>query len=375
MITALFKLVDKLIGTPLCIFFGFASRLFPNSKKQPNRIAVLKLWAIGDSVVSLPLIRALREKFPNATIDVIVRKRNAAVFKNNKDITRLVFFEWQDLLGFLPLFLRYDVVIDTEPWMRLSALVSLWLGRSRIGFGGQARSIAYTITVPFDKTKHMMKNYLAMAEAAGAIKPNDQLIPLLAMSDERDVVDAFVAKQGLGNNFVGICPAISEASKTRMWLPERFAQLADLLVEKYNVQVVFVGSPNERSQISEIQKLMKHNSISTAGELTLRQAFDIIKRCKLFISIDTGPLHIAAAQGVPTIGIFGPNTPVLWAPYGPNCIALYHELPCSPCINNETGYVPDCLRKTERYLCMKLITVDEVLHAADKLLASAREKQ
>ena len=123
---------------------------------------------------------------------------------------------------------------------------------------------------------------------------------------------------------------VAESVKSREWPLERFSQLADRLLErnknsKINVnhfnKIIFVGGNAEREMIEKvISKMKKHRekAVNLAGKTSLKELFYIISKCKIFISNDTGPMHIAAAQGCGTIGLFGPNTPVLWSPYGRN---------------------------------------------------------
>ncbi|MBW3012122.1 glycosyltransferase family 9 protein, partial [Candidatus Woesearchaeota archaeon] len=123
--------------------------------------------------------------------------------------------------------------------------------------------------------------------------------------------------------------------------------------------------------VEKIMSMMKHkdNAYNLAGQTKVTESFYLIEKCSIFISNDTGPMHVAASQGVKTIGLFGPNTPKLWGPYGKKNIALYHKVQCSPCILNEKGIFPECIYNgTKLYQqCMKKITVKEVLKAFEKL--------
>jgi len=124
--------------------------------------------------------------------------------------------------------------------------------------------------------------------------------------------------------------------------------------------------------IEEVIKNMKYKNqaVNSAGELPLKQSFYLISKCKVFVSNDTGPMHIAAAQGCRTIGLFGPNTPVLWKPYGKKNIAIYKgNLVCkySSCIINKKGYMPRC-RFGENNKCMRAIKVNDVLSSVKKIL-------
>jgi heptosyltransferase-2 len=194
---------------------------------------------------------------------------------------------------------------------------------------------------------------------------------------ERQVVDKLLKKLKISKkgSLIGIVPGAAESSKCRKWPKDRFAKLADILVARYNAQIIFIGAGNERNLIGNIRDSMKHKkkSWNLAGRISLKQSFYLIEQCRLLVSNDTGPMHIAAAQGVKTIGLFGPNLPVRFGPFGRNNVSVYKRKACqySPCINVHKGQVPDCLyhKRSEDYQkCMKAISVDDVLSAVKKLL-------
>ena len=156
---------------------------------------------------------------------------------------------------------------------------------------------------------------------------------------------------------------------------ERYAELCDEIIAKHNAKIIFVGNSDEIELVEIIQKNMelKDKTINAAGKITLNQLFCLIGKCNLFIGNDAGPMHIAAAQGIKTIGLFGPNLPVRFGPYGKGNIGLYKGYNCefSPCINVHKGEVPDCLypRNSNDYQkCMKNISVDDVLKEVEKLI-------
>lgn len=364
-----YKLIDKYVGVPLCIAIGVLNKAFPVKNTTLKKILLIKLWAVGDSVVTLPLVKALKEHNPNAQIDVLARERNKAVFTDCKYIDNVVPLEPYNWKKLVALWKKYDLTIDAEPYMRLSALLSWAYGKRNMGFANQARSLIYNQKTKFRHDQHMVENYLDFAKLLGIDTKQKQLVKLEVPQREKNMVDRWLREKEIKKEdfIVGICPGAAEsASKTRVWVKERYAQLADILAEKWNAKVVFLGSPAERQEIDEMMNMMKHPAVNEAGELTIKQAFYLIEKLSCMISNDTGPMHIAAAQGVPTVGLFGPNTPVLWKPFGEKNIAIYHKLSCSPCIKNDKGYTPDCLRKKDKYKCMRLITVEEVTEAVER---------
>ena len=390
----LYKIIDKWIGTPLAFALGIISKAGaqPSLPTNPKKILIIKLWAIGDSIVMLPLLKALREKFPSTEIDVLCRNRNKEVFECAQGISAIRVLEMGSLGQLVSLrrgndggyerrhdrryYRGYDIVIDGEPYLRLSAILAYFLGKTRIGWGGFVRSKLYTHTVPFDRTRHMVRNYVAMAELLGATYMDQELVkPIISDMDRRHVTMAFESRGiATGDYLIAAAPSVAESSKSRQWMPDRFAQALDRIADQRKAKILFIGGRSDLRAINEVRTLMNHSSITLAGQLNLAQTFEVLSRCKIAVSVDTGPMHAAAAVGVPTIGLFGPNIPTLWAPYGPKHISIYHAVECSPCIINEKGQMPDCLRKTDKYLCMKKITVDEIVKTAEKLHATHHAK-
>ncbi len=360
----LVRIFDRIFLSILCAIIGIISKIFPKRMKT-NKILIIKLWALGDSVVSLPMIHGLRKNLPKAEIDVLAHKRNRAPFMNNKDISNIVDF---NLSNVIKLFRKYDLCIDTEPYLNVSALISWWCAPYRIGFSHGVRSLLYKKRVKFSKKQHMVQNYLDMIRSVGMKYNTDKLIKLETTKNEKDAVEKFLKKNKiLSKDFiVGITPGVAESVKTRMWPLERMAELADKIASKYKAKIILIDGPANKAEVEKIANMMKHRPIIAMGDVSIREVFNLIERCKIYICNDTGPMHIAAAQGVKTIGLFGPNIPTLWGPYGAKNISIYHPPWCSPCIDNAKGKMPKCFNKVYQQ-CMKDISVAEVLKAVEKL--------
>ncbi len=360
-----YKKIDLFLGVPLCYLLSIFKK-HTSKNKEIKKILVIKLWALGDSVVILPLINALRKNYPDATIDVLARNRNKDIFKHNKDINKTHLYEPKHYFKLLGMFKKYDLIFDAEPYLNISALLSFWLGKQSVGFSNQLRSELYDYVVAHKKDQHMMENYLGMAKILGITINYDKLIQIETSTEDKKIANDFINK--IKGKMAGLCIGTAEsASKTRVWQDEKWAELADKLCEQ-GYTVFFVGAKNEEEKIIQVKNLMKKTATNLAGKFNILQTAEIMKSFDLFISIDTGPMHLAAAQGVKTIGLFGPNTPTLWAPYGKENISIYKNLPCSPCIINDKGCMPDCLRKKDRYACMKLITVEDVTKSINRIL-------
>jgi lipopolysaccharide heptosyltransferase II len=356
------RFIDKYLGSALVGVLTLA-KYFIKEKPIPKKpkVLIIKLWAIGDSVLSLSLIKAIKRTFPGSEVDVLTRDRVKAVFQSCPEVEDIVSMDDRKRFVGVLLKRRYDIVFDCEPYLNLSAIFSFFLGRTRIGFSDQFRSRLYTTTVRFRKDQHMVQNYIDMIRVFGKQYETDALEPLHVDASSRMRVDRFLKTHN--KLLVGISPGVAESAKSRMWYEDRFAKLADNIFEELGAEIVFIDGPSNKKVVQDITSQMKNKALDATGRFSLEETFYLIKKCKVFIGNDSGPMHIAAAQGCRTIGLFGPNTPVLWGPYGKDNIAIY-KTKLAPSIQNDKGIFPDVDR--EGY--MGPIKVGDVFDAVKKLI-------
>lgn len=356
--------IDKFFGNALVFIFS----LLKSSKNRNLKFDIIlinKLWAIGDSVISLSLIRAIKDNFPKAQIEVLTTKNIKDIFKYNSTDKQICI---NSIIGFFTIILsirKYDIVFDCEPYFNISALVAFMVGKRRVGFSNQYRSRLYSDVVEFRKDQHMVQNYLDMLRSLNIDCDTENLESIIIPEEERKTVLNFISTELKDIKTVGICPGISGSVKSRMWYEERFASLADKIIDELQMQVIFIDSPKNKHIVDAIRKMMNNDSISVLNKLNLKDNLFLISKCDMFISNDTGLMHVAAAQGCKTIGLFGPNTPVLWAPYGKQNISIY-KTKLLPCIKNDEGVFEDC----DRMNYMGVISVDDVYNAVKYLFSS-----
>ena len=360
------RFIDKHVGN-IIIFFLSIFKKFGKKQKpaQVKNVLIVKFWAIGDSVVCLPLIRAIKEKYPNSKISVLTRKRVLPIFSSYNKIDYVINLDdLKQTFQFLKNIRKYDLVFDTEPYMNLSAIFGFFVGKYCIGFSNQYRSKLYDTSVEFKKTQHMVQNYLDMFRSLGFNYNTKKLEKLTPDKKFQKKVSAFLKKNKIlkKNYVIGVTPGAAESARSRMWFEERFAKLCDLLINDYNLKIIFIDGPSNIDVVNKICSLMKNKSINAVGKFNIEETLFLIQRCDMYISNDTGPMHMAAAQRVKTIGLFGPNTPVLWAPYGKNNISII-KTTLKPSINNDKGVFPNINR--EGY--MGPIEVSDVYNAVKKL--------
>ncbi len=376
LIRKLFRFIDQIILLPLVELFSILKKKKDLSKlSKPERIAIVKLWAMGDSVITLTLIEELKKRYPEAEIDVVAHPSNSEVYRNNDDLKEVVLFSEMSIRKILKAvfsFNKYDLVIDTEPYSNLSALITFWQGKCRLGFSGKERSKLYDDRISF-KTRHMVKNYLAFAKLLGWEGERESLSKIEFSKKAEKRVMKKLEKEGVAfeKKLVGLCFGISESVKSRQWPIERGVELCKKLLEE-DTKLLLIDSPKNLEVNKKIERQVDDDRlINFAGRTSLEELFALTTKLDLFVSNDTGPMHVAAAQGTPTIGLFGPNTPKLWAPYGSKNKSLYHKVKCSPCIKNQEGKMPPCIWRGTQYYqkCMKKISVEEVFEEAKKKLS------
>ncbi len=347
------RFVDNYIGK-LIVFFLSLFKIFDKKPKAKKRFLVIKLWAIGDSVLSLVIIKAIKEIYNNARVDVLHRNQNKDVFESydlidkrynmDKGFSRFLFNNIR----------KYDVVIDCEPYLNLSAIYGFLLGKIRIGFSDQFRSRLYTNKINFNKKQHMVQNYLDMVRSLDKKYDTKQLEKISVSKKSKKKAEKFFKKNKI-RKCVGISVGVGGSAKNRMWYEERFAKLADKIISELNWQVIFIDSPNHDYIVKKIKSYMKETAFVATKKYDLKDRIAFISKCHVFISNDSGLMHVAAAQGCKTIGLFGPNTPVLWGPYGKDNIGIY-KTKLSPSIDNAKAVFKD--ENREKY--MGVISVDDV---------------
>ena len=338
-----------------------------------RNLLIIKLRYIGDVLLATPVLRALRERFPEARLTVAVNRGTEEVLKWNPDVQEVLVVEKGGLAEQLR-FLRevrrrrFDAVIDLTDGDRAAALAGLSGAPLRIGFNEEHRwrGLLFTTIAPaLSGTVHRVEHDL-QALLPLRIEPKASQ-PRLYTSLEDDERAARLLEEaglaGAGGPLVMFQPGARYWFKA--WPAERFAALADRLSDSFGCRVVIGGSEPERPLAEEVRRLARSTPTVLAGRTPLLTYAAVLKRCRLFVGNDNGPMHMAAALGVPVVALFGPSNPDEWGPRGATIRVLYKGLDCRRCFH------PTCERGEES--CMKRISVDEV-QAAVRTLLESRER-
>ena len=369
------RFIDKYIG-PICLAicrFHMKLKLWFSQSPphdMPGKILVIKFWGIGNIIECSPALKALREVFPYQHITFVTLNSNKGVYEKNNLYDTILYLDIGNPIRFvLSLYslidrireIKYDILIDLEPLTHFTPLVSYMSGcKIRWGFksGNTSFSGLYTNSVYFNQKQHISQSFMDMVKALGYEgedisleypRSNDS-----TKSEIEDLLDSLGIKQG--KMIVGINPNASDVAVERRWPSERFAEIADFLVEEYDAVCIYIGSSGEAGGVENTIKMMKNPAISTAGKTTLPELIALIARFDIFITNDSGPLHLAMALNVPTLSFFGPESPLVYGPRESIHRVLYKGGDCSPCISFSNAKQVSCRKNAE---CIKSISVED----------------
>lgn len=338
------------------------------------RILIIRTDRIGDVVLSTPVIRALRAAHPQAYLGMMVRPEHRELVEGNPDLNVVLLYDKRGpekgLLGSLRFARslrrrRFDTALILHSTDRV--VLMSWLAgiRRRVGY---ARRLGWLLTrrLPYVKRegeKHEMEYNLDLLRLIG-VEPGEGRelsVPILAWQESRVEELLRWKGAGAGEPLVVLHPGASCPSKR--WPAERFARVGDHLASQRGARVVVLTGRGEEQQGRAVARQMRQPAIEILGAFGLGETAFLLKKARLLVSNDSGPVHLAGAVGTPVISIFGRwgggLSPVRWGPTGRESIALHHDIGCRPCLAH------NC---TIGFKCLEAVTVEEVVAAAEHLM-------
>ena len=320
------------------------------------KVLILKPSSLGDVVQALPLLRLLKQHRPEAEIHWWLASELTPLLAGDADLAELLPFErkrWRSP-GYWPEGLaqiramraaRYDWVIDLQGLARSALFAWLADGAFTIGLEleREGAHLAYDLAVPRPKDKpHAVDWYLAVARALG-IPVHDAFAWLPARPEIAAQVETKCPHNGA--RWLGINPGARWDNKR--WPAEHFAQLVrQLAARDANFRFALFGGPGDWHLTDTIQRAAPDRCVNFAGRTALPELIELLRRCELLVTNDTGPMHLAAALRKPIVSLFGPTSPEQTGPYGQAPLALRHPLPCAPCMKSRCHWAEPlaCLR-------------------------------
>jgi ADP-heptose:LPS heptosyltransferase len=375
----LFDIATHIILTPLNFFhLCISNRLRDYSKEKIRKILIFRTDRIGDLVMTLPAIKLLREKYPEAKLHLIAGKWNEPILDYIKyfDLIRFWSPSWisrgEESNSFLRFFSqaikirkeKYDLSIDFTSDVRINLLMWLSGAKRRIGYSDSGGGAFLTDTIE-DRGIHRVEQNIEPLKKLGIIEK--EYVPKLEGTIQ------FEGHKGNITKCIIIHPWGGRPVKT--WRMEKYAGLAEMIREKMKIDIILTGSGQDYNLCEAIKKKCGKGILNLAGKLTFEEMMSAIKSSLVFISPDTGPMHIAVALGTPTVTLFGPSDPAKYGPYGDSKlhrVVVPRNIKCVHC--NRIRKPPKRCFKDGISLCMDAISVEDVYKECKTLLGSLKRR-
>lgn len=360
-----------------------------------RRILVVRVDLLGDTVLSLPAVRALKRAYPNAEIDMLVQPAMAGILAGEGALLH-------EVIGYNPHAWRTpSEVVRPHTWRATRAAIKrlrareydlaisisgdigsivtrLSLARRRVGYAGEAYRFFLTDAVPgarYQTHQHEVAYVLDLARAAGGIvQPGDEVTRLAVLPEARPRVQALLDEARKETGARGPIVALHAGARNgqaKRWPLQHFATLAERLVRELDALVVLTGAPSEASLAAEVVRATCAPIVSLAGRTSLPELAALLEAADVVVSGDSGPMHIACAVGTLVVALHGPTDPALSGPPTPSAIVLREPLFCSPCY--DASATAEC-----RYgnpVCMKALAPSLAFAAVRRQLAGRVPEQ
>ncbi len=346
------------------------------------KILFIRLSSLGDLILTLPTLKAIKDRYPHAHVTWLVQDALQDVLRGNPYLDEIIPVDlvsvtdkyatpktW--LRGGNRLFSnlrkahhifrkrKFDVVLEFQALFKSGIFASLNRGADRYGFKN-ARELSHLfLNHPIfvrDKSRHAVENYLDFARHFGC--PTEAVeFPIYIPPEDERYIDQLLLQEGIKPGDFTVFVSATARWRSKFWDQEAFARVGDELVSRYGAKLLFSGLPSEVEYLNGIREMMHGDAVIMAGRTNIKQFLALIKRSHLFVGVDSGSMHAAAAFRVPTIALFGPSNPRWIGPYGQAQGIVKVDLPCAPCNRRE------CSDRS----CMLGITPEMVLEKVEML--------
>ena len=335
-----------------------------------KKILVTFLMHLGDLVLTTPFIHALRKAAPDSHITYLVDEKVKDVVIHNPNLDEVITI---DKLGkdnsILSLMacarklstMDFDVVINLHPNERCSFICALTKTKWRVGTAHTAFRPFWDIYIQLDRTIHAADMYLDVLHELGVKDLQHNGLELYVSDESKTYAEQFWRDNGVFTTDKLVGFNVGCSVETNRWLPDRFAQVADAFVER-GYKPVFFGGTMDDDTVSEAVANMKYTPIVATGSFTIDILASALKRCELFITNHCGPMYVAVSQNVPVVALYGSSSSKIYGPYTDNAVVVTANPPCMGCAGK--------MKHTcDNMQCMKNLTVEQVVEAAEKMLA------
>ncbi|MFH1317233.1 MAG: lipopolysaccharide heptosyltransferase II [Candidatus Woesearchaeota archaeon] len=363
------SLLNRTVGIIGNMMFIFKKRKIKEGF-DPEKILLIRSASIGDVMMTTPAIKALAEKYPKSKIDYLVGNYSRKVLEGNNHIDEIIGFDEEIIRkpkigGIIKLIKelrgkKYDLCIVFDKSWLWGLFAYFCRVKYRIGFDRKGEGFAHNLSVKFKGEEYELdyNNSLLGLLKIGNISKQ---MEISISPEENNEADEIVRKAKTKRTLIGIAPGGAknpgqEMDSKRLPKP-KYAKICNKLIEKNNI--IFFGSKEDSDIINDIMKLMKKKPTDLSGKLSLKVSAAVIGKCDLFISHDTGLMHIAAAMKIPQIAIFGPTPPKRFSPEKAKVVAAGQKKRL--CYDMYGRYNKDCS-------CIQEINVEDVIGEAERIL-------
>lgn len=343
-----------------------------NNKEYKNILIIEVNW-LGDVIFSTPLIRAIHEKFKNARITCLVDGRVKDAILHNPYVDEIITYDEKSThKGFIAKAkltgsLRkkhFDLAVILHRSFTKALMAFLAGINERVGYDAKKRGFLLTKAVEIPEERlHKVEYFLKIAEAIGCV-PSKKKYDFFTSDKDRKNILRVLSEYGINKDdfLVVLNPGGNWIPK--QWTEEGFAEVGDILTEKYGAKIIISGAGKDLEKAKRIKSSMKNKAIIFSGKTSLGELGALMERADFVISGDSGPMHIAVATGSNVVAIFGPTSPELTGPYGEGSYSIVQkdsgcEIPCYDLTCND-------------YKCMKSIKPSDVIEAFDRMYKNAK---
>jgi len=332
---------------------------------QTKKILIIMMGGIGNMIFLTPALKALRKAFPSSEMVFLLGPYGAEKVIENSPLFNKKFIikskTYQGISGKIKLIrqLRKEHIdlsfTSTGSNPLKSGLLCLLSGiKYRLGENIKGRGIFYNLKIPFNPISHEVEGNIRLVEKLGIEVP-ERTLSIHYSKDDDLYAKRFFTEHGLNRTIVvGFHPGSGiHQAEFRRWPAENFALLADKIIDEFKTTILLFGGLEEFELSEKIKSQMRNKPLVLTGTTTLAQTAALIKKCRLFLSNDSGLQHVACAVDTPTVSIWGPTNPQRTGPYSDSSIVVRKDLLCSPCYK---GKAVQC----DHLDCFRLISVEEV---------------
>lgn len=331
----------------------FLPKDLPSQQLKPFRILIRSSNWLGDAVMSVPAVRAIKKGRPDAHVTILAPEKIAPMWKLILEVDEILSLPNKSLFSAARLIARqarFDAAVLFPNSLRVA--LEAWRIPRKVGYRGHARSWLLNQIVREPRQpgppEHHATRFLRIADDCGADvdlnQPRQTMLPLTLNAKDR--------------KFLGLCPG-AEYGPAKRWLPERFAEAATAISAQSKAKWILFGTNKDKAIGDTISTVLGENCVNRIGQTTLDDLINELRGCRALLTNDTGTMHLAALLGVPVVAIFGSTEPALTGPIGNGHIMVRHHVECSPCFLRECPI---------DFRCLKEVTIPEVVNAVMSIL-------